>query len=207
MPRLAQADIREKIITAAQERLWHYGFKKTTIDEIAADAGVGKGTVYLYFESKEEIALAIVAQFKIESIKQLERIAQSAAMEVRDKLKEMLSEPIMRAHERCLLSPAAQELVIAVRPYIQSRMQPYMEQEIELIARVLADGNRLGLLEVKDSIRAARTLKYMCSGFWPPYPCVDGIGAIKAEVAHIVNLAYDGLRRSKSESRQSGVEN
>jgi AcrR family transcriptional regulator len=46
MARVAKENIREKILEAAERRLWHYGIKKTTIDEIAADAGVGKGTVY-----------------------------------------------------------------------------------------------------------------------------------------------------------------
>jgi AcrR family transcriptional regulator len=195
MPRLAQADVRQKIMNAAEERLWHYGFKKTTIDEIASDAGVGKGTVYLYFDSKEDIALAIMAQFKIESLAQLEKISQSSHLDTQHKLKEMLSNPIVRAHARCLLSPSAQEMLIAVRPHIQARMQPYLEQEIALIANVLDEGNRLGILAVDDKIQTARTLKLMCSGFWPPYPCVDGIEAIKSEVAHIVDLAYHGLRR------------
>ncbi len=68
MARAANSEVRLKILEAAKERLWHFGFKKTTIDEIAADAGVGKGTVYLHFNSKEDIALAIMSEFKTESL-------------------------------------------------------------------------------------------------------------------------------------------
>jgi AcrR family transcriptional regulator len=50
-------ETRQAILEAARSRFLHYGYKKTTIDEIAADAGVGKGTVYLYFGGKEDILL------------------------------------------------------------------------------------------------------------------------------------------------------
>lgn len=38
---------------AAKENFNRYGFRKTTIDDIAKDAGVGKGTIYLHFNNKE----------------------------------------------------------------------------------------------------------------------------------------------------------
>jgi AcrR family transcriptional regulator len=53
---------REKILDAALARFEHYGFLKTTVDEIARQAQVGKGTVYSYFNSKKEILIALVDQ-------------------------------------------------------------------------------------------------------------------------------------------------
>jgi len=46
---------RERILDAAARRFAHYGFKKTSIDEIAREARVGKGTVYLVCRTKEEL--------------------------------------------------------------------------------------------------------------------------------------------------------
>jgi AcrR family transcriptional regulator len=40
----ASSSTREAILQAARQRFLHYGYKKTTIDEIAQDAGIGKGT-------------------------------------------------------------------------------------------------------------------------------------------------------------------
>ena len=34
------------------------GYSETVVDDIAGQAGIGKGTLYLYFKSKEEIFLA-----------------------------------------------------------------------------------------------------------------------------------------------------
>ena len=58
--KLNKADIvtdfrRNQVIAAARERFTRHGISGTTMDGIAQAAGVAKGTVYLYFKSKEEI--------------------------------------------------------------------------------------------------------------------------------------------------------
>jgi len=53
---------REKIIVAADRMFGKYGFRKTTVDEIARSAHKAKGSVYYYFRSKEDLFLAVVSQ-------------------------------------------------------------------------------------------------------------------------------------------------
>ncbi len=48
-------DKRKAIIEAAKRIFTKKGFHGATVDEIAAEAGVAKGTVYLYFKSKAEL--------------------------------------------------------------------------------------------------------------------------------------------------------
>ena len=57
--------LREKILTSALELFAHNGFEKVTADELAAEARVGKGSVYRQFGSKEGLyAAAIMAGFR-----------------------------------------------------------------------------------------------------------------------------------------------
>lgn len=51
-----RADRRTAILEAAERLINHYGFDKTTVADIAKATGIGVGTVYLEFESKEAIA-------------------------------------------------------------------------------------------------------------------------------------------------------
>jgi AcrR family transcriptional regulator len=55
-PRDPETD--SKITRAAAELLLLRGFDKTTVDEVAARAGVGKATVYRRWPSKEDLAVA-----------------------------------------------------------------------------------------------------------------------------------------------------
>jgi AcrR family transcriptional regulator len=193
MPRVLQGDVRQKILQAAEERFWRYGFKKTTIDEIAADAEVGKGTVYLYFDSKEDIALAILAKFKEECLEAVEVIARDPRLSPVDKLKAVLTHGIIEVHRRIERTPATMELVLVVRPHIRARLRPYLEHETALIAEVLEEGNRMGIFEVPDTIEAAQSLKQIVAGFWPPYPIVTPTEAIPEAIGQIVDLIVRGL--------------
>jgi TetR/AcrR family transcriptional regulator len=53
---------RESIIDAAEKLFFAKGIAPTTMDEIAEAAELSKGTIYIYFKSKEEIFLAIMSR-------------------------------------------------------------------------------------------------------------------------------------------------
>jgi AcrR family transcriptional regulator len=53
-------EFRKKIIITAGQIFSHYGFKKTTMDEIAKALKMGKSSIYYYFQSKEEIFEAVL---------------------------------------------------------------------------------------------------------------------------------------------------
>ncbi|MFG3662295.1 TetR/AcrR family transcriptional regulator [Streptomyces sp. NPDC047706] len=65
------------ILDSARELVLEHGIRKVTISEIAAAAGVGKGTVYLYWESKEDLFVGLAAREVLAWIESLiEEIAQ-----------------------------------------------------------------------------------------------------------------------------------
>lgn len=53
-------EFRRKVIITAGQIFSRYGFRKTTMDEIARALKMGKSSIYYYFESKEEIFEAVV---------------------------------------------------------------------------------------------------------------------------------------------------
>jgi AcrR family transcriptional regulator len=69
------AEIRAAALACFAER----GFAATRLDDVAARAGVTKGTLYLYFRSKEELFKAVVRQEVVPNIARAQtRVAQSA---------------------------------------------------------------------------------------------------------------------------------
>jgi AcrR family transcriptional regulator len=62
MPRVTsiyKAEVKEKIIQAANESFAQTGFDRTKMEDIAKRLDLSKGTIYLYFKSKEDLFLAI----------------------------------------------------------------------------------------------------------------------------------------------------
>ncbi|WP_432666320.1 TetR/AcrR family transcriptional regulator [Wukongibacter baidiensis] len=69
MPKIVDKEERRReICLAAIDLFSQKGYEKVTIKEIAEASGIGKGTVYEYFESKEDILLKSTKQFFVEVI-------------------------------------------------------------------------------------------------------------------------------------------
>jgi AcrR family transcriptional regulator len=63
----------DRILDAAAELMLRWGYNKTTIDDIARQAGVAKGTIYLHWKSREDLFTALMQREYIrvaEDIKQ-----------------------------------------------------------------------------------------------------------------------------------------
>jgi len=68
-----QQDIkREKILDAAYQRFLHFGYSKTTMNEIAGDLSLSKALLYYYFPDKSQLYIAVMQKIADDYVKQLE---------------------------------------------------------------------------------------------------------------------------------------
>ncbi|MBA7690260.1 hypothetical protein ES703_98784 [subsurface metagenome] len=58
------AEVRLKIVDAAYESFWRLGFRRSSVDSIAARAGLTKRTVYAYFRSKDDLLAAVLQRYE-----------------------------------------------------------------------------------------------------------------------------------------------
>lgn len=57
----------EHILDTAAALLVRWGFRKTTIDDVAREAGVGKGTIYLHWKDKNELFRAVLIRAQLQA--------------------------------------------------------------------------------------------------------------------------------------------
>ena len=62
------------ILEAARNRFAHYGLTKTTMNEIAADIGMSKASLYYYFPDKENLFVAVIGQDFDEFVKTIDAL-------------------------------------------------------------------------------------------------------------------------------------
>ncbi len=79
-------DRPDEIIEAAQQVFGEMGFARAKIDDVARLAGVSKGTVYLYFDSKESLFREMVRAKVVPKLAQAEELARTHDGPVRDLL-------------------------------------------------------------------------------------------------------------------------
>src|ERR1700712_3084786 len=68
-----QQDIkRERILEASYQRFLHYGYAKTTMNEIAGDLSMSKALLYYYFPDKSQLYIAVMRKLANDHLKVLE---------------------------------------------------------------------------------------------------------------------------------------
>lgn len=61
----------DRILDAAAELLVHHGYRKVTVEDVAARAGIGKGTVYLHWRAKRRLFEALLLREAIAYVEEL----------------------------------------------------------------------------------------------------------------------------------------
>ena len=77
MPKVIE-NLREKILAEADRQMQEVGYSAMTIQSIAKACGVGVGTVYNYFSSKDEIVVSSVAEAWMECMETIQAVAKYA---------------------------------------------------------------------------------------------------------------------------------
>lgn len=200
------AAARAAILQAARQRFLHYGYKKTTIDEIASDANIGKGTVYLHFSGKDAILLTLVMEVKRNINAQIRAIAASLASP-EDRLRRIVLACIGSVYDACTVMPHGGELVGDLRFYLQN--QPGFQEQFArendaqraVLVAVLEEGARTGVFApLPDPDHAAQVLMTAFAGFFPPYACPahpkpSTRTELEAGASALFDLLLVGLRR------------
>src|SRR3990172_8809247 len=83
---------RQAIIECAGRLFASRPFHKVTLDDIAAEAGVGKGTLYVYFPSKEELFSSVVREGFGQIVDQLKRRLAGPEISPADGLRHVVTE-------------------------------------------------------------------------------------------------------------------
>jgi len=150
--------VRDAILDAAEGLLGRFGYSKTTVEEIAREAGIGKGTIYLHFDSKKEVALATIDRLVGRVVDRLEEIASGERPAV-ERLREILvARVVVRLQGVRHYAGRIDELLQAIRTELLERRAEHFEREARVLRAVLEDGVARGELRVGDPAAAARAM-------------------------------------------------
>jgi AcrR family transcriptional regulator len=160
-------DLADRILDGADRLLARYGYQKMTIDDLAREVGIGKGTVYLHFRSKEEIVLFRVDRVVRRLVEQLLVIAQSEALPDA-KIRGMLVLRVMFRFDSVQhYTESISEVLRALRSGLLERHQKHFEQEARVFAKVLKEGQDAGVFQDVSALPTARVLLVATNSLLP----------------------------------------
>ena len=183
---------REVLLDAALVRITAEGLDAFTMEGVAEEAGVAKGTIYLYFDSKRELIEEAIAHGLDPLVCQVGRIMESDAEPV-EKLRRMATANLEYFDERRKLFRI--HLDGPYFPHTQSRrlQEKGYRKVLGHTARVLADGVETGALRAADpGIAAAMWLEALTT-FILRRLREDGRPPIAEEVEAMLDLFLHGF--------------
>jgi AcrR family transcriptional regulator len=152
MPRVKTADKERAILEAASRVFAVKEFHEVLTDEIAAGAGIGKGTIYRYFDTKEELYLATIAH-GLEALHCV--LAASFDEPSPSRRLARMARAILGFswHKRDLYTLLARDDRRFQRA--QTTVKKHRERIVALVERTIAEGARLGELRALEPRVAA----------------------------------------------------
>ena len=159
--------LKDAILDAANELLGRYGYNKMTVDDLATEVGIGKGTIYLHFPSKEEVVLSTIDRMVDRLLVKLAEIAEGPGS-VSSRLESMLVTRILyRFDNRHHDSKSMDELLSALRTPYLARRERYFAAEAAVLAEVLEEGRAHDELSLDDVAITAQTLVLATNALLP----------------------------------------
>jgi AcrR family transcriptional regulator len=164
-----QAQRREQILKAADRLLRHYGPSKTTVADVAREAGVGVGSVYLEFPSKDAIVEELSRSRHRAVLDAMQAAASAPERTFRERLSGAFDARLKAYLEIADEGAHACDLVHCMSSAVKTAQQSFYEEELSLVASVLRKGTEAGELDVADAEASARGILRAYASFSPPW--------------------------------------
>jgi len=160
---------RAAILEAAVAEFRQAGYEATSMDRIAATAGVSKRTVYNHFPSKEELFAQILHQLWERSMSSVD-LSYRKDRPLREQLHELVQQKLALLHDEAFIDLARVAIAAAIPPpeRPQEMFAPRGRKEEGLTVWIRAAAKD-GRLKAKDPLYASMLLQGMIKGFafWP----------------------------------------
>ena len=193
-------DIKKRITEVAQDIFKKYGFKKSTMDEIAAAAGKGKSTLYHYFKSKEEVFAAVIEKESNTMFKELNKII-TANIDCKSKIKKYIITRMNLINELSNLYSAIKSDYLNHFNFIQKYRVKYDEYEILFIEQILQDGINKKEFNINedDAKKYAYGIATALKGLEIPFFLENRYSKISNRLDSMLNILIYGLAYKETE--------
>jgi AcrR family transcriptional regulator len=157
---LAKTERRQQILTAARDVFARRGYHQTTIDDIVAEAGVARGTYYLYFEDKRAVFADLIDRFFNQISMAIQRIdtqdpARPVSKQAWDNIRAIMGLALKERTMTKILFDA-----VGIDSAFDRKLSTFYDAVVQLLTESLKEGQALGI--VRDG--EPRVLAYLTLG-------------------------------------------
>ena len=190
------------ILEAATARFKQYGYRKTTMAEIAHDCGMSAGNLYRYFDNKADIGAAVcVAWFAAvqsalnETVRSQPSAHHLPAPEPAASIERYIRTLMELTLQSCRETPHIQDMIDFLSEERRDILRDHLRACRDIIAFIIQKGVDDGSITVPDVDEAASAVQFALVRFeYPPLLMFSPPEDLEKDIAPMVRLIVDGLR-------------
>jgi len=184
--------VKEGILDVAGTFFSKFGFKKTTIDEIAQAAHKGKSSVYYYFTGKEEIFKAVLEKEVAVLIEKL-MVVINKKTTPEEKFREYIQVRLFSIKELVNFYTAIMSEVPSHLDFIAKIRNQYDTDEIMLIKLILNEGHDAGVFRYRNIEDTAAAITIVMKGLELPIYLFNREDDLEKKIAQMADLILYGI--------------
>jgi AcrR family transcriptional regulator len=186
--------VRRRIFAAARRRIERYGYRHTTIAEIAGDAGVAKGTVYLYFPGKEDLVVAIVNEM-LDRLEARMRAVATGRGSPAARLERLLVARVLHLRGEHRRAPEGYALLFVMEgPLFDRAVRGHMAANETIVAGLVAEAVAAGEFPAVEATAAARAVLVAFHALQGPRFLQADKASLALLAGALAHLLVEGLR-------------
>lgn len=185
-------EVRARIVDIARNIFTHFGFKKTTMEEIALATRKGKSSIYYYFNSKEDIFKAVLEK-EAEELK-AELTKKTAGIEDPiERLKVYITVRMRKLEKMTNFYSALKSDYLSHLEFIEQIRKTYDLEEIRIITGIISDGIESGKFAVEDPHLSAIAIVTAMKGLEVPLFINKEHGNFEVRLSNLINFLFYGI--------------
>ena len=183
---------KERILSVAQKIFARFGIQKTTMDEIAKKARMGKATLYYYFKSKEDIFAEVIRK-ESNILKQKLNVEIAKANTPQEKIKAYVLTRMKHLKELSNYYTTLTDEYLEHYSFVEKERKDFTQHEIETLKDILNEGIDQGIFVMDDAELTARMIAIALKGLEYPLIVEDKGNNMESEINLMLNILFKGL--------------
>ena len=188
----AKDEAKAKIVEIAREIFTRFGFKKTTMEEIATASRKGKSSIYYYFNSKEDVFKAVVEREAKEMKDELNEKVLSIEDPI-DRLKAYITFRMKKLKDLSNYYAALKSEYLGHLEFVERIRKNYDQEEIKMVKQILEDGVGKEQFVVDDPSLSAVAIVTAMKGLEVPLFLSKEKSNMDNRIDNLINFLFYGI--------------
>jgi len=187
---------KEAILKVAQNLFARFGLAKTTIEDIARKARMGKASIYYYFKSKEEIFQEVITK---EGHELKTKITEAVRLKntPQQKLRTFILTRIVEFKKLANYYTAFRDEYLEQYGFIEKAREEYNRFEKEMIRIILKEGIDSDVFDIVDVDLTAEAILAALKGLEFHWTIHIPMDEIEKNVDALLNILFRGIEKRK----------